>query len=48
MEQLSAPRGHVKAENLGKYLYDETMAALMGNLAAPEVTEEEETDLWDS
>lgn len=48
MEQLNAPRGHVSKDFIGKYLHDETMAALMGQSAAPQPTAEEEEDLWES
>ena len=48
MEQLKAPRGHITSDVIGKYLYDETFAALSGEVPLPEVTVEEEDGLWNS
>jgi hypothetical protein len=48
MEQLKGPRSHITQDMIGKYLYDETLAALMGEVPLAEVTVEEEEDLWNS
>jgi hypothetical protein len=48
VEQLKGPRSHIPQEEIGKYLYDETLAALMGVEPLAEVTPEEEAELWDS
>lgn len=42
-----APRGHVPAEKLASYLYEETLLAL-GDAKSVDTVLDEEEDLWNS